>query len=111
MTFGVPPVMRRRKMSGLARITTSTAQGTRVKCACTLLGSRLGHAERGVPDSRYRLEDKMTQWEYLVLTIGVVDHPSSIEDILNERGSAGWELVSAVHVEIYKGIVIFKRRK
>jgi hypothetical protein len=53
----------------------------------------------------------MTQWEYLVLTIGVVDHPSSIEDILNERGSAGWELVSAVHVEIYKGIVIFKRRK
>jgi hypothetical protein len=73
-------------------------------------GARQTNAH-AVPDSRYRLEDKMTQWEYLVLTIGVVDHPSSIEDILNERGSAGWELVSAVHVEIYKGIVIFKRRK
>jgi hypothetical protein len=57
------------------------------------------------------LKEKVMQWEYTVLTVGAVDNAFSLEEMLNKKGCEGWELVSAVHVELYKGIIFLKRRK
>ena len=46
-----------------------------------------------------------------MLTLGAVEDASSRQDKLNQKGSEGWELVSAVHLELYKGVIFLKRRK
>lgn len=62
----------------------------------------------------------MTQWEYRVVQFqpkgffgSVIDH-QEMADFLNERGAEGWELVSTLDTNAYKGgtrdVLIFLKR-
>lgn len=53
----------------------------------------------------------MTQWEYNVVTIAKEQDDASLEQVLDERGGKGWELVGMVECSGGSAIKhVFKRR-